>query len=156
MKKMFQYNWQIREEWFERCHLISLEELLANRVGGAGSILYTLYHIVDVEYSWIRGIAGKPDVQIPFEQVQTLSLVQELSDSWHGEVRSFIESWSTEREHDRVDISWNDRPYTQGDILRHLIAHEIHHVGQLSIWVRELGIEPISASLVDRNKGGIL
>lgn len=30
--------------------------------------------------------------------------------------------------------------YTKGEILRHLIAHEIHHMGQLSIWVRDLGL----------------
>ncbi|MGE7273907.1 DinB family protein [Brevibacillus panacihumi] len=151
MKKLFQYNWQIRTEWFERCRLVPHEDLLVNRVGGAGSILYTLYHIVDVEYSWIRGISGKPDVQVPYEQVQTLALVRELSDSWHQEVRSFIENWSSDLEHELVDISWNDRLYTQGNILRHLIAHEIHHIGQLSIWMRELGIEPVSASLVDRD-----
>ncbi len=33
--------------------------------------------------------------------------------------------------------------------MRHLIAHEIHHIGQLSIWSREMGIEPVSASLID-------
>ena len=151
MIKLFHYNWTLRNEWFELCKQIPHEELLRNRIGGAGSILYTLFHIADVEYSWIRGIAGKPDVQVPYEQVQTLSLVRELSNSWHHEVRSFIENWSSDLEHELVDISWNDRPYTQGDILRHLIAHEIHHVGQLSIWMRELGIDPVSASLVDRD-----
>jgi uncharacterized damage-inducible protein DinB len=151
LKTLFRYNWAVRSEWFDRCQKLSMEELLKKRVGGAGSILYTLYHIADVEYSWIRGIQGEPDIQVPFEEVQTLQLVWALSDSWHAEIADFVESWSIELDHEYVHISWNDEPYTQGEILRHLIAHEIHHMGQLSIWMRELGIEPASASVVGRN-----
>jgi uncharacterized damage-inducible protein DinB len=40
--------------------------------------------------------------------------------------------------------------FTKGEILRHLIAHEIHHMGQLSIWVRDLGLQPVSASVTGR------
>ena len=53
MLKLFEYNWQVREEWFTWCEDVPEEELLNNRVGGVGSILYTLFHIIDVEYSWI-------------------------------------------------------------------------------------------------------
>lgn len=31
--------------------------------------------------------------------------------------------------------------------MRHAIAHEIHHIGQLSIWARELGRKPVSVTL---------
>ncbi|MDH6442695.1 putative damage-inducible protein DinB [Paenibacillus sp. PastF-4] len=43
----------VREQWYEWCGDISEEELLATRIGGVGSILKTLFHIVDVEWSWI-------------------------------------------------------------------------------------------------------
>ena len=26
-----------------------------------------------------------------------------------------------------------------GEVMQHVIAHEIHHMGQLSVWARELG-----------------
>jgi uncharacterized damage-inducible protein DinB len=26
-----------------------------------------------------------------------------------------------------------------GEVMLHVIAHEIHHAGQLSIWIREVG-----------------
>lgn len=32
--------------------------------------------------------------------------------------------------------------------MRHTIALEIHHIGQLSIWARELGRNPVSANLI--------
>ena len=37
-----------------------------------------------------------------------------------------------------------------GEIMRHIIAHEIHHIGQLSVWAREIGKKPVSASAIGR------
>jgi uncharacterized damage-inducible protein DinB len=37
----------VREEWYKWCEEISEEELMLNRTGGVGSILKTLFHIVD-------------------------------------------------------------------------------------------------------------
>lgn len=39
---------------------------------------------------------------------------------------------------------------TWGEVIRHTIAHEIHHIGQLSIRARELGKKPVSANLIGR------
>jgi len=58
---LFRYNWQIRDEWFEWCKCLSEEELMKPRTGGVGSILKTLFHIVDVEYSWVCHIQGKSE-----------------------------------------------------------------------------------------------
>ena len=66
MLKLFQYNWQVRDDWFTWCEDISAEELVKKRVGGFGSILHTLFHIVDVEYMWILGLRGE---SVPEEPV---------------------------------------------------------------------------------------
>ncbi|WP_036698100.1 DinB family protein [Paenibacillus taiwanensis] len=147
---MFQYNWMIREEWFELCKQMPTEELLRNRIGGVGSILYTLFHISDVEYSWIRGIQGKPDIQVQYKNDMTLQHVKELSDRWLHETKAFLQTWSDDFDRDIVTVPWSEERYTKGEILRHVIAHEIHHMGQLSVWVREMGINPISANVIGR------
>ena len=59
MYNLFQYNWQVRDDWFKWCEQLSKEELLRKRIGGVGSILETLFHIVDVEYSWINALQEK-------------------------------------------------------------------------------------------------
>ncbi|WP_134687312.1 DinB family protein [Brevibacillus migulae] len=150
MLQLFRYNWLVREEWFEWCKHIPIEELLRSRTGGAGSILLTLFHIADVEYSWIRGIQGKPDILVPFENDWTLTQVKALSDSWINETKLFLNTWSHDWDNEPVTVSWNDGCYTQGEILRHVIAHEIHHVGQLSVWAREMGLTPVSANVIGR------
>lgn len=147
---MFAYNWQVRDEWFDLCKRIPAEELLKNRVGGAGSILYTLFHIIDVEYSWIRGIQGKPDIQVQFDDYKTVEKLKQLSDCWRKELEVFLYTWSSDDENASVCVSWSDQCYAKGEILRHVIAHEIHHIGQLSVWARELGFQPISANVIGR------
>ncbi|MBW7477697.1 DinB family protein [Paenibacillus oenotherae] len=150
MIKLFQYNWMVREEWFQRFKQVSTEELLRKRIGGAGSILYTLFHILDVEYSWIRGIQGKQEIIVQFEDYETLQQIKELSDCWLTEVQAFLHTWSNDFEHETVTVPWTEGDFIKGEILRHLIAHEIHHMGQLSVWAREIGLQPVSANVIGR------
>ncbi|MGG6311718.1 DinB family protein [Paenibacillus macerans] len=149
MLKLFQYNWQVRDEWFAWCENVSAEELLRKRVGGVGSILQTLFHVADVEWSWIRTIQGKPDFEEDFKQYMSLELVKKLAASFHTEVEDFLRTWSDEMDGIPVIDPWG-RELTRGEILRHVIAHEIHHIGQLSIWSRELGLVPVSPNFIER------
>jgi uncharacterized damage-inducible protein DinB len=140
----------VRDEWFELCKQISNDELMRKRIGGEGGILSTLFHIVDVENSWIRGIQGKPDIQVNFDKYNSIQQIRDLSDSWRCEIKLFLETWKNDFEHEIVVVPWTEGRYTKGEILRHVIAHEIHHIGQLSIWVRDIGFPPVSANYIGR------
>ena len=150
MEYLFRYNWAVRDEWFEWCSHIPHEELVKKRLGGAGSILFTLFHIIDVEYSWIRAVQNKPDFAPSFDRYGTLEKVKSLSDELRPELHEFLEGWTGESDDESVKASWSEDIHTAGEILRHVIAHEIHHVGQLSIWAREIGKEPVSANFIGR------
>ncbi|MNZ98143.1 DinB family protein [compost metagenome] len=65
MKYLFQYNWQIRDEWMNLFQRLPHEELIRKRDGGVGSILRTIFHIVDVEYSWIQVLMGEDIISDP-------------------------------------------------------------------------------------------
>lgn len=151
MKKFFKYNWQVRDEWFEWCKQLSNEELLQNRIGGVGSILYTLFHIVDVEYSWIRSIQGKEDVVVQFHDYYSLEKVKLLSDTYRNDIVLFLQTSLNALKDELVTVPWDKAKYTKDEILHHIIAHEIHHIGQLSIWARELELDPVTASFIGRN-----
>lgn len=153
MKTLFTYNWMIREEWFKWCEDVPLEELLKNRTGGVGGILHTLFHIIDVEWSWIRVLQGKPDFQETFEGYQSLEKVKELDELFRKEVRSFVQGWENIYENELLQETRQDgsvEMLTWGEVMRHTIVHEIHHVGQLSIWSREIGKQPVSANLIGK------
>lgn len=149
----FRYNWSVREEWYRWCEELSEEELLRNRTGGMGSILHTLFHIVDVEWSWIRVLQGKSDFQESFNDYQSLNKVRELDAKFHNEVKNFVDNWDDGMENRLFYDTLPDGSSvtdTWGEIMRHTIAHEIHHIGQLSIWAREIGKKPVSANLIGR------
>ncbi|MBG9813165.1 damage-inducible protein DinB [Bacillus endophyticus] len=153
MQTMFRYNWLIRKKWYQWCEDVPVEELLRKRTGGVGGILHTLFHIVDVEWSWIRVLQGKTDFQESFEGYQSLEKVRQLDRGFQPEVREFISSWNIEKENRILyDLQPDGSIATDawGEVIRHMIAHEIHHIGQLSIWAREIGKEPVSANLIGK------
>lgn len=65
MQKLFEYNWQVRQDWFNWCSGVDRDELMRPRTGGLGYILPTLYHIVAVEYGWICGGIQERVIEIP-------------------------------------------------------------------------------------------
>ncbi|WP_050615555.1 DinB family protein [Bacillus testis] len=150
MIKFLEYNWQVRDEWFDWCNQLTIKELLKDRNGGVGNILYTLFHIIDVEYSWIRGIQGKEDVVFQIDDYNTLEKVKSLSDKLRNEIVEFFKGNIDDLKEQSVSVPWDETKYTVNDILHHIIAHEIHHIGQLSVWSRELEIQPISSNFVGR------
>lgn len=150
MIKFFEYNWQIRDEWFDWCNQLTIKELLIDRSGGVGNILYTLFHKIDVEYSWIRGIQGKEDVVFQFDHYNTLEKVKFLSDKLRNEMDEFSKTNIDDLKEQSVSVPWNEEEYTVNDILHHIIAHEIHHIGQLSVWSRELELQPVSSNFIGR------
>ena len=153
MNSFFRYNWMVREEWYRFCEELSEEELLQKRTGGVGSILHTLFHIVDVEWSWIRLIQGKPDFQENFEEFKNLDKVRKLDAEFRLEVESFVKNWEANMENRLFYDTLPDGKVvtdTWGEIMRHIVAHEIHHIGQLSIWAREIGKKPVSANFIGR------
>lgn len=150
MIKFFEYNWQVRDEWFDWCNQLTIDELVEERRGGVGTILYTLFHIIDVEYSWIRGIQGKEDVVFQFDEYNTLEKVKSLSTNLRNEIAEFLKTNIDDLREKVVSVPWDEAKYTVDDILHHIIAHEIHHIGQLSVWSRELDRQPVSSSFVGR------
>ncbi|RXI96388.1 DUF664 domain-containing protein [Anaerobacillus alkaliphilus] len=151
MQRFFEYNWQVRDEWFDWCNQLPYEQLVKERSGGVGGILYTLFHIIDVEYSWIRGIQGKEDIVINFVDYHSLEKVRSLSEQFQKEIVEFMKINLRERKMELVNVPWDNDTYTVDEILHHIIAHEIHHIGQLSIWARELELKPVSANFIGRN-----
>jgi uncharacterized damage-inducible protein DinB len=144
----------VRDEWYKWCEDLNEEELLKGRTGGVGGILQTLFHIIDVEWSWIMILQGKPDFQEKFEEYNSLDKVKKLDARFHQEVEEFIRNWDDSLQSNLLQETRPDGTIdslTWGEVMSHVIAHEIHHIGQISVWARELGRRPISANLVGRN-----
>ncbi|MEW4369109.1 DinB family protein [Paenibacillus kandeliae] len=159
MNMLFEYNWQVRQDWFDWCRELPEEELLRERVGGMGSFLNTLFHIVEVEYNWLTDVKQQVHPSYfndTFDQYRSLAQVEELSQRLHSQVAEVVYNWKPELEHRELHDSGPDGQteiHTYGEVMRHVIAHEIHHIGQLSIWARMLDRKPVTANLIRRGLG---
>ncbi|TSB45345.1 DinB family protein [Alkalicoccobacillus porphyridii] len=147
---LIEYNWQVRDEWLDWCEMLSTEQLYAEQTGGAGSILYTLFHIVEVENSWLRAVQNKQDVPYIFEDYSSLDEVKALSNTLRKEHALFLRTDLDAVLNQYVQVSWDNQIYQAKDILHHLIIHEVHHIGQLSIWARQMNKQPIESHYVGR------
>jgi uncharacterized damage-inducible protein DinB len=64
-----------------------------------------------------------------------------------------VTSWTSEMESRtflETDPNGETVSFRYGEIMRHVIAHEIHHIGQLSVWAREIGRKSVTANLIGR------
>lgn len=149
MKQLFYYNWQVREDWFNWCEQLTTEQLLEKRTGGFGNILHTLLHIVVVEYDWINDLNGGKEYEFNLEDYHSINDVIKLHNDWHLEVEKFVTEWKEEMGSQILELD-DGRSFTYGEVVNHIIVHEVHHIGQLSVWARELGATPVSANLIGR------
>jgi uncharacterized damage-inducible protein DinB len=153
MISFFQYNWMVRDEWFDICSRLPFEELVKERVGGVKTILNTLFHIVVVEESWTSDIKGVPEGNFHIQDFQTVESIRELSIHCKKETERMVRNWDPSKDYETIMCPIGDgrmEGFTYGEILRHMIAHEIHHIGQFSVWARDIGIQPASSNLIRR------
>jgi uncharacterized damage-inducible protein DinB len=152
MLDMFKYNWQVRQDWIDWCKELPEEELTKERTGGMGSILNTLFHVMNGEQIWINQMQGTP--VIIKEGVSSLEEVIEFFRLTKPVTERFIQSWSPETAQKTLTKKRRDGSeyeFTYEKVVKHLITHEVHHIGQLSIWARELGRKPVSSDLIFRD-----
>ena len=151
---MFKYNWQIREEWFKWCETIPNEELTKRRIGGMGSIIHNLFHVIDCEQIWVNQMQGTPVIIKDINKVSSLNDVKTFSNLTKPITQSFIKSYTSEAE-DKVLVVQRKNGTTNllsyDKIISHIVSHEIHHIGQLSVWSREIGLKPVSSDLIFRD-----
>lgn len=150
MIDLFKYNWKIREDSFDEFSKLSEEALLQERQGGVGSILKTFFHIIDVECSWIQAIHDDEVSEPIFEQYKTFDSVRELSSNCQNIVYRHLLKWTPDDEFKSVSVPWSSESFYYGEVLRHVIAHEIHHIGQLSIWAKQLGLKAVNVNYIGR------
>ena len=154
MKYLFEYNWKVRDEWLNYLVQVPKKELIKKRIGGLESIQETLFHIVKVEHNWIRDLKNESISSLTYDaKTYNLDTLKRISDEFRQEVKGYIDNWDGSKEFKsfHLSVGKNEIRCTYGEALRHIIAHEIHHIGQLSIWLRELGLPPISSNLIHKN-----
>jgi uncharacterized damage-inducible protein DinB len=79
-----------------------------------------------------------------------LEKIKTLSDEYRNEMEKFFQEEWPVLDYKKVTPWWMEGEFYKEEVLHHVLVHEIHHIGQLSVWARELNLEPVSANLLGR------
>ena len=154
MVDLIQYNWDVREDWFAWCESLGDEDFHKERIGGMKSFRETLIHIIDCELLWLNTILGDRITYEGRESIYHLDEIRQYSGYVQLKTKTFIASVKPGDERRIIEVKRRDgsfRHFSQMKIVAHIITHEIHHIGQLSVWAREIGLKPVSSDLIFRN-----
>ena len=154
MVDLFQYNWDVREDWFTWCESLNEEEFQNERIGGMKSFRKTLIHIIDCELVWLNAIFGERITYECRESIYHLDDIKLYSAYVQLLTKAFIANVKPGDDERMIEVKRRDgslRHFSQKKIVAHIITHEIHHIGQLSVWSREIGLKPVSSDLIIRN-----
>ncbi len=118
------------------------------------SIREMLIHIADCELLWLNSMVEKNILYETRNSINSLENIRAYSAFVKSHTAYFIKQLLSEYENKIIEVKRRDGTllnFTQKKILAHMITHEIHHIGQLSVWARELQLKPVSSDLIIRN-----
>jgi uncharacterized damage-inducible protein DinB len=142
VEKIIQFWNQIRKGLLETIDKFTEDELDFIPFNNSYSVRQTLLHIAQEEYGEIQyGITHKinhfPD---PYDELAypTIESIKVLLTSVHSETLMYLESLRDEDFFSEVEAGWGGT-YTLIDMIWHVMEHEIHHRGELSLILGMLG-----------------
>jgi len=147
---LFPYRHEIRTGTLQAVRGLPQEHLEWKPPGGVHSILGLLRHIAQSEDWWIQaGVLGRHDF-VPRRKAflpDLPSVLQYLSET-RAATEQLLQEWPAEKLQERRPVPPGFRGAYRGEelplhwIVANLFHHELHHRGQIYLYLRLMGLEP--------------
>ncbi len=132
----------------DACGRLDREQLHAPRISFFPTIMKTLNHILTVDWYYIDALLGEGrgrrvfDPEEPFAELEPLAAAQRAADM---KLLAFVERIEAEARLD-LEVRLERRDHVQvetaGDVLLHLLQHQIHHRGQVHAMLAGTPVPP--------------
>lgn len=120
------------------------EDLKYKPYPGGWTVGQIMVHIANAEEGWFRYAVTKEIEEWPeglqFENYPTREKILALLDTVHAKTENYLRSLSEKDLSTEIDTPWGESIPLQR-IIWHVIEHEIHHRGELSLILGMLGKE---------------
>lgn len=152
LRHLFDYAYWANGRLFDVLARITDEEFTRRIAGSYGSVRNTLVHALSAEWGWLErcGGAGRGPA-LKADDYPTARSVVERWNQVETHVRAFLDG-ADDADLDRpVTYTLGDGPPTTrsvGQLLHHAAVHGVHHRGQVSLLLRELGKTPGNVDLL--------
>lgn len=135
LDKFFSHWDQIHHNTIAVIEKFDETDLELSAYDGGWTVAEIALHIANAEEGWFRVVASKQDADWPAEyQVKdypTKVAIIDLLERSHKETMSFLHSLSLKNLNTIIESKWGS--FSMRFIIWHVIEHEIHHRGELSL-----------------------
>ncbi len=143
LSEMFSHWEQVRNDLLKTINKFTEEELTFVPYDGSWIIGQIMLHIADCEDNWLHGVVRRefePWIFYEFEFYPNKALILEQLYKAHSRTVKFLETLDENNLDDKYAIP-NGEEFTLRWIIWHVLEHEIHHRGELSMALGLLGRE---------------
>lgn len=142
-RDLFAHWDQVRKDLVKTIQQFSEEELKWVPFEGSWAVGQIMLHIADCEDNWLHGVVRgefEPWIFYPLADYPTRKAILEVLERAHQRTNAFLDGLATS-DLGRVYTIPDGAQFSLYWILWHVLEHEIHHRGELSLILGLLGRE---------------
>jgi len=146
LEVLFDYGYWANGKLLEVLSKLTNEQFTQTVAGSYGSVRNTLVHALSAEWGWLDRCGGFP--RGPALAASDYPTVSSVFDRWkqvEAHMREFLSALRDEDLDRTVEFALGGRPMQAmplGALMHHAANHGVHHRGQVSLLLRELGVVP--------------
>ena len=147
LQTLYDYSYWANAKLFEPLSRLTTEEFVRPVAGSYGSPRTTLVHMMSAEAGWLDRSGGpKRGAPLNPDDFPTLETITTHWSAQESKMRAFLAGLTDADLTRRIaftvpQISFS-RVMALGEMLHHAAIHNIHHRGQVTLLLRELGHVP--------------
>jgi uncharacterized damage-inducible protein DinB len=160
VRELFVYNYWARDRQLEACGALTEEQFLRPMGNSFSSLRDTLAHLLGAEFVWLGRWQGRPPQDLPAAtDFPTLSALQEAWRPVEQGVRDYLSDLSEDQFAGRfsfTNVKGETWTYPVWRSLLHVSNHQTYHRGQVTMFLRQLGVSPPALDVTAADRAGVL
>ncbi len=146
IRKLLEYNEEIRHRYLEYLARMPWEELVMNREASFQSLRNIFLHTLNVIDYWLDVLLDEQlSVEMRYDEYSRIGEIYEYMGDVEKRLRTYFESLSSDdlaKKYVRTNDLKEIVEVTAEDVLIHLFEEEVHHRGELIALIWQMGGEP--------------
>jgi len=147
LQTLYDYSYWANAKLFERLSTLTSEEFVRPVAGSYESLRNTLVHMMSAEGGWLERCGGpKRGVMLKPADFPTLASITSYWAEQEQKLRTFLAGLTDADLSRRIEFTVPQISFSHvmalGEMLHHAAVHSIHHRGQVTLLLRELGHVP--------------
>ena len=160
IRELFEYNYWARDRQLDACTALTGEQFLQPMGNSFPSLRDTLVHLLGAEWIWLERWKGRSPQGLPSAtDYPTLAALREAWAPVEQGVRDYLGGLSQEAFAGRLAFTnakgetWT---YPVWRSLLHVSNHQTYHRGQVTMFLRQLGVSPPALDVTAADRAGAL